>query len=240
MNNNKYLCMLLTTFLLIIFMDIYYLNYNSPYNKEKCISAFPNNNDDSCLVQKEEIIEQPEAIVKTNYLENQVGYIRIEGTDIDGNIMQYTDNDFYLNHDNNGNYYVYGSIYMDYRNSFDDQKILIFGHNTNGNSISPLHDLENYDRFSFYQEHPYIMIELNGQTHKWHVFSVLVVSNKSNKHMKLEFTDEEWQQHLNWLKSNSLYNTNVNVNLSNQIVTIQTCYYGEAESFILVSAKKEK
>lgn len=81
---------------------------------------------------------------------------------------------------------------------------------------------------------------VNGQTNKWYIFSVLVVSNKSNKHMKLKFTDEEWRQHLNWLKNNSLYNTNINTNSSNQIVTIQTCYYGEPESFILVSAKKEK
>ena len=164
-------------FSLIMLINIDYFNKNTEVINEETI-----------IKEDIKIEENIPEVISNNYINNQVGYIKINDTNIDAKVMQYTDNDYYLTHDENGNYSIFGSIYMDYRNSFDDQKILIFGHNTNGNSISPLHDLENYESFSFYQEHPYIMIELNGQTHKWHVFSVLVVSNKSNKHMKLKFT----------------------------------------------------
>lgn len=240
MKSYKILWILLIAFICIIFVNAH--NIKEDYNIDElaCIAASRQYDEAECIVYKKDIVEEQKKNIIDNYLPNQIGYIKIDGTNIDGAIMQYSDNDFYLNHDNYNNYYVYGSIYMDYRNTFNDKKFLIFGHNTKGNSISPLHDLEKYEKFSFYQGHPYILIELNGQKNYWQVFSILVVSNKSNKHMKLKFTGEEWNNHLEWLKSSSLYDTGVNVNSNDQIVTIQTCYYGEDETFILVSAKKEK
>lgn len=240
MKSYKYLWILLIILISILLINTYYVKSNYDYNEPKCILSDMKNNEEGCIVYRNDTIEESDEAVINNYLQNQVGYIKIDGTNINGAIMQYSDNDYYLNHDNYGNYYVYGSIYMDYRNNVNDKKILIFGHNTKGNSISPLHELEKYESLSFYQKHPFITMELNGKKSEWHIFSVLVVSNKSNKHMKLNFTDEGWKNHLDWLKNNSLYDTNVNVNKDDQIVTIQTCYYGEDETFILVSAKKEK
>lgn len=238
MKDNKYLYILLIFFICLIIGNTFFIKSDST-NKDNNISSF-NNFDDNCIAYKPEIIEDVKEDVGVNYLENQVGYIKIEGTSVDGAIMQSSDNEFYLSHDNLGNYYVYGSIYMDYRNNMYDKKILLFGHNTKGNSNSPLHDLENYEKFSFYKNHPYIDIEIDGKKNKWLIFSVMIVSNKTNKHMKLNFSEKEWDSHLNWLINGSIYKTDVEVQSSDQIITIQTCYYGENDSFILVSAKKEK
>ena len=51
-----------------------------------------------------------------------MGWVRVQGTNIDYPVVQGEDNDFYLNHDFNKNYLASGSIFMDYRNDFENDK----------------------------------------------------------------------------------------------------------------------
>lgn len=57
-----------------------------------------------------------------------VGWIRIPGTDIDYPILQSIDNDYYLSRNYAGEYAVSGSIFLDYRNDFEDDFLVIYGH----------------------------------------------------------------------------------------------------------------
>lgn len=223
-------------FFILILIFIFFINIDY-FNKFKIIT----NEED--IIKKEENekiidIEEKNEIIPNNYINNQVGYININDTNIDALVMQYKDNDYYLTHDENGNYSIFGSIYMDYRNNIDDKKILIFGHNTKNVKISPFKDLEKYGNISFYQNHSIIDLELNGTKRQYKIFSVIVTSNKSNKHMKLGFKDNEWEEHLNWLVEASIYDTGIDVNTNDFIITLQTCYYQPDESFIIISAKR--
>lgn len=223
-------------FIILVFVFIFFINIDY-FNNFK----FLINEDD--IIKKEvneEVIntEENKEIITNNYINNQVGYIKINGTNIDARVMQYTDNDYFLTHDENGNYSIFGSIYMDYRNNIDDKKILLFGHNTKNVRVSPFKDLEKYGNELFYQDHSIIDLELNGINHQYKIFSVIVISNKSNKHMRLGFKNDEWSNHLNWLKEDSIYNTNIDVDISDKIITLQTCYYQPDESFIIISAKE--
>ena len=220
------LLFIILLFGLIIFIKIDFFNKFEINDFEDTIK-----NED---IPEEEVIDEN----KPNYINNQVGYIKIDDTNIDALLMQYTDNDYYLTHDENGNYSIFGSIYMDYRNNIDDKKILIFGHNTKNAKVSPFKDLEKYGNESFYQNHSIINLELNGTLHQYKIFSVIVTSNKSNKHMKLGFKDNEWEEHLNWLVNDSIYDTNTDVNTNDFIITLQTCYYEPDQSFIIISAKR--
>ena len=59
------------------------------------------------------------------------------------------------------------------------------------------------------------------------------------EHMKLSFTEEEYQAHLNYLKENSLYDTEISVSTDDDILLLQTCYYYPENSFIVVAFRKK-
>ena len=64
--------------------------------------------------------------------DNYVGWITIEGTNIDYPIVKYDDNNYYQNHDAFGAESKYGAIFMDCRNAdiYSDTYTLIYGHNS--------------------------------------------------------------------------------------------------------------
>ena len=169
--------------------------------------------------------------------EDIIGNITVSGTDIDEYIVQTTDNNYYLNHNLKKEYDIAGAVFMDYRNSVDDKKILIFGHNARKLDTVPFHDLEKYLDESFYRENKYVDLKFNEDT-KWLIFSVMIVKKGNNTHMKLEFDDNSWLEHLNYLKSNSIYDTGVDVSFDDRIVVIQTCNYHPENTYILICAKK--
>lgn len=135
---------------------------------------------------------------------------------------------------------IAGAVFLDYRNNFNDRKLLIFGHNARKLKTVPFHDLEKYKDESFYNDNKYINLNLNNEDSKWIVFSVMIVKKSDNTHMKLNFSDSGWLQHLTWLKDNSLYDTKVDVSANDRIVIIQTCNYNPDDTLILISAKKYK
>ena len=171
--------------------------------------------------------------------EDIIGNITVSGTDIDEYIVKTTDNNYYLNHNLKKEYDIAGAVFMDYRNSVDDKKILIFGHNARKLDTVPFHDLEKYLDESFYRENKYVDLKFNEDT-KWLIFSVMIVKKGNNTHMKLEFDDNSWLEHLNYLKSNSIYDTGVDVSFDDRIVVIQTCNYHPENTYILICAKKYK
>lgn len=72
----------------------------------------------------------PEAAADSPITEEMVGWITIDGTNIDYPIMQGRDNSRFLNTDPFGNYSMSGSIFLDSRSSpeLTDDFMLIYGH----------------------------------------------------------------------------------------------------------------
>ena len=211
----------------------FFLVFNESTNKEE-ISKKQSNKTNGVEKKQENNGVEKETYGNTDI----IGNIKIEGTDIDEYIVQTTDNDYYLKHNLKKEYDIAGSVFMDYRNSIDDKKILIFGHNARKLETVPFHDLEKYLDKDFYNNNKYIDLKLGDEDSKWIIFSVMIVKKGDNTHMKLEFNDDTWMQHLNYLKSNSIYNTGVDIASSDKIVVIQTCNYNPENTYILVCAKR--
>ncbi|MDD6878752.1 MAG: class B sortase [bacterium] len=167
-----------------------------------------------------------------------VGSIKISGTNINNKIVQTNNNIYYLNHNINKEEDYNGSIFLDYRNKKGDRKYLIYGHNSKTLKNALFHDLEKYVDASFYEKNQYIDLVLNNEKSVWQIFSVMIIDKNINKHMKITFNDEEWIEHISWMKNLSIYNTEVDVNVSDKILTLQTCYYKPNDSFLIINAKK--
>lgn len=169
-----------------------------------------------------------------------IGNIKISGTRIQQQIVQGVDNEFYLNHSVYKEPNIHGSVFMDYRNTLDDRKLLIYGHNSQSLDNALFHDLEKYLKKDFYKDNQYIYLTLNNEETKWQIFSIMIVEENDNNHMKITFNDYEWIKHIDWMTKKSIYDTNVGIETHDRIITLQTCYYKPRNSYLIVNAKKIK
>ena len=109
---------------------------------------------DSYSVEVEALLVTNEFKVKQEEIlngEKVVGSITIDGTHIDYPLMQGSDNDWYLKHDYKDDYSIAGSIFLDYRNSLDDNYLVIYGHRMSGGAM--FSDIGEYIDEGFYLAH---------------------------------------------------------------------------------------
>ncbi|MBS6955258.1 MAG: class B sortase [Enterocloster asparagiformis] len=87
-----------------------------------------------------------------------IGWITIDGTNINYPIVQGTDNDFYLNHDFNGQENIAGAIYLDFESqgNWDGRNNIIYGHNMKNGSM--FKDVVKYKDEAYFKEHQFFTI----------------------------------------------------------------------------------
>lgn len=163
-----------------------------------------------------------------------VGIIKIDDLNLSSLIVQGSDNEYYLNHLENKESSIYGSLMLDYRTNLDNSKVnIIYGHMSNS-SVTPFKELEKY------LEDNYKDIEIIGENnnYQYEVFSVFKVNKKEYRHLKVSFNDDnDYLEQLNWFKNMSIYHTDINLDYSDKILILQTCTR-KSDEFILVIARK--
>ena len=99
-----------------------------------------------------------------------VAWLYLPGTEIDDPVLQSTDNEYYLNRDESGNYAAWGCYFADYMNDLSSLKALntntvIYGHSykTESPDERKFTQLFHYCDIDFVREHPYIYLSLNGE-----------------------------------------------------------------------------
>lgn len=153
-----------------------------------------------------------------------VGWIIIDGTQVNYPIVQGNNNSYYLNHSYDKNYNSYGSIFMDYRsnNDFSDLNTFLYGHYTSNGSM--FGELKKYMKKSFYEQHPFFYILTPTENYKVEIFSAYIDDALSDSY-NLNFSNlNDYSMYLRNIKSKSQYITNVDVDYANdRIVTLYSC-----------------
>ena len=151
-------------------------------------------------------------------------WLSVNNTNISYPVTQAGDNDFYLNHDFNKNNNANGWIFVDYRNNMNelDQNTIIYGHNIRGNAM--FSTLRNVLNSSWYTnpDNMYITFNTLNGSHQAQIFSIYVVDN-TNDYLYINFSDEDFVNFVNMIKGRSIYNFNVDLGLSDKILTLSTC-----------------
>lgn len=163
-------------------------------------------------------------------------WLKVNNTNIDYPVVQGKDNDYYLNHDFNKDYLASGSIFMDYRNDFEnDKSIIIYGHHMRNKTM--FGELANFKDESFFKENNKIEIEYKGKTYTYEIFSVYI-ADSSEDFLEINFNnDSEYEDYLNSIINKSLFKTNTNVTSKDKIVTLYTCSYEFNGARTIVNAK---
>lgn len=183
-----------------------------------------------------------ENIAKIN--SDVVGWIKIGNTNIDYPVMQ--NGDYYLHRNIYKNYSSHGTPYLaEYCNIQYSDNLIIYGHHMNDNSMFA--QLDNYKKHSFYENHKYIKFYsyYNGKTiEKTYevaiAFKTVVYSEKGFKYYNYtNFSDvQELNDFIENCRKLEFYNTGIDINYGDKLITLSTCEYSQKNGRIVVVAKQ--
>ncbi len=154
-----------------------------------------------------------------------VGWLTIDGTNIDYPIVQHADNDYYLHHLFTGAWNSSGCLFTDCRNEsdFSDRHSIIYGHHMDNGTM--FQNLMYYKNQDFYNQHPMGKLVTPSGSYTIEFFAGYV-ANVDNDTWTIDFTsDEEFAQWLSKSKERSLFASSVTPSERDRVVTLSTCSY---------------
>ncbi len=161
---------------------------------------------------------------------DMIGWLRIDGTDIDLPVVQTPgDNEYYLRRGFDGLYSTGGTLFLDERCSVDignpTANWLIYGHNMADGSM--FGELTRYREEDFYKEHPTFTFDTIYETGTWQVVAALDTTLGDDALPYYTFFDadtpSEWQKRVDAILDLSLYDTGVTPEYGQQLLTLSTC-----------------
>jgi len=162
-----------------------------------------------------------------------VGWIYIEGTDINYPVVQGPDNDYYLKHLFDGTYNSSGCIFLDYRcaTDFSDRHNIIYGHHMNNKTM--FGGLMSYKDQTFYDEHSVALLVTPTAYYKIQFFSGYVSDNWGNA-WDLVLDDSSYAAWLHEIQAKSCFETEYAPAPEDRIITLSTCTYEfDSAKFVL-------
>ena len=161
---------------------------------------------------------------KTN--SDAVGWIQVNGTNINYPFVQTDNNDYYLTHSFNKKYNEAGWVFLDYRNNVKSfhKNTIIYAHSRLDKTM--FGSLKNLLKSNWYDDKNNHVIKLSTkrQNTLWQVFSVYHLPTTSD-YLKINFnSDKEFASFAKMLQDRSVYKFNTTVNGDDKILTLSTCY----------------
>ena len=151
--------------------------------------------------------------------EDIIGWIEIEGTDINYPILKDNDNLYYLKHNYLKKYNSNGSIFTLDINPFEDCETLLYGHNMKNGTMFSI--LGKYLDKDFLLSHQKIKIYTPNKNYEGVIFSAysIGIGTEKNNISKLSFDKK-----VEYYKKSSQIKVD-NVEITNKIVKLSTCSY---------------
>ena len=165
-----------------------------------------------------------------------VGWIKINGTNINYPFVQSKDNKYYLTHSFSKSYNNAGLVFLDYRNNnINNRNTIIYAHGrTDKTMFGTLRKVLNNGWINNTNNYV-IKISTEKENSLWQIFSIYHIPT-TNDYLQTEFKDErEYQRFLNILKNRSNHNFNTSITSNDTILTLSTCY-NDSEKMV-VNAK---
>lgn len=177
----------------------------------------------------EKTIEKTDNISKINYskINNNdiIGWIIMNQNKINYPILKSNDNNYYLTRDYNKKHSQSGSIFMDFRNNnFKDKNTVIYGHSMlDGTMFGSLREVFKKDYFNT-KDNNYIKIyDLNSKEITYQIFSYYI-TNIEDYYITTSFKNEtDYKIFLDEITKRSYQNFNIDIDVTNQILTLSTC-----------------
>ena len=176
-----------------------------------------------------------------------VGWITIDGTNIDYPVMQTgeDDPDYYLNHGFDKNWDSLGLPFLDYRCELKPNStvMLVYGHNIRSKIM--FHHLLDYEDEQFWHENQYIIFDTIYGEGIYQIFSVFRfdVGRADKKgfqfHRYVEFENEDdFNEQMAGVMGAALYDTGITPEYGDKFLVLATCEYSSWNGRLVVYARE--
>jgi len=160
-------------------------------------------------------------------------------TNISYPVVQYKDNEFFLNRNFNRGEDESGTLFFDYRNILlnDRENWVIYGHRRNDKSM--FGSLAKYAKPEYLAEHPVMYLLMPDRNYRVEIFSCRTV-HAEQQYFKLWFNDDaEYREYLDKAVKQSYWTPPVVPETDLPILTLATCstYNGDDEPRLLVHGR---
>ncbi len=175
-----------------------------------------------------------------------IGWITIDGTNIDYPVMQTSNNDYYLDHNFNQEYDKNGCIFMDCNCDVIDRStnLILYGHHMKSGKM--FGSLDNYRNESFYREHKEFTFDTiyeHGVYAVAYVFRSQIYTEDEITFKYYQFinanSELEFDSNMQAMAEMSLYTTGITPKWGDQLVTLSTCDQATSSEarFVVVGVK---
>ena len=186
---------------------------------------------------------------ETLYNKNRklIGWLKIEGCDIDYPVMQTSNNEYYLDHNYNQEYDKNGSLFLDKDcdAAFPNDNMIIYGHHMKSGKM--FGNLNYYSKESFWEDNKEFTFDTIYETGTYavmYVFRSKIYSEEEIVFKYYQFIDatseNEFNSNMEEMANMSLYDTGVTASYGDKLITLSTCDSSEADGRFVVVAKKIK
>ena len=169
-----------------------------------------------------------------------VAYIFVEGTNIEGVILQGENNQFYLERDVYKRFNVNGSIFLDYqnRNDFTDRNTIIYAHNMRNGIM--FHDLQFFMQPEYFANHRYITILTENHVLTYEIFAAFS-THIAFEYVRTRFVDDyDFEYFVHSLKERAVNRTETVVETHDRIILLSTCTGTHRDMRYVVAGKLVK
>lgn len=173
-----------------------------------------------------------------------VGWLSIPGTEISYPVMQTPDSvDYYLKRNFDKEYSARGCLYA--REVCDvvtpSDNITIYGHHMRDGSMFA--GLDAYTDQAFFEENPYIYFDTLTQLHTYKIVAVFkttatVGEGFAYHHFVNAANEGEFNEFIDTCKDLALYDTGVDAQYGDKLITLSTCEYSRTNGRLVVVAKR--
>ena len=173
-----------------------------------------------------------------------VAWLRIPGTNVDYPVVQTDNPDYYLNHTFSGKSSVVGTLFSlaDADYAAPGRNIAIYGHHLRSSGEKMFTSLMRYKNPDFYEDNKTVMLDSLYRHREYTIFAVMKMKVGDWEPSRTTFSgDAAFMAFVNRAKSESLYDTGVEVGADDHILTLITCdrsYAGKEGRLVILAVER--
>lgn len=229
--------------LLLVFAYKEIMNYRSALKvkqlQEQRLDSYMNGDS----IELTDILPEYRKMYKTN--SDLVGWIVIDGTDVNYPVVQSKVNqEYYLNHDFDGEEDDAGSIFADARNDVfkPDDNVIIYGHNMKNGSM--FGTLQYYLKKDYYNKHKTISFDTLYKRRTYEIIAVGLSKIKDESDNSFKYYDylnakdkSEFEDYAKNIKKLAAYDTKKQLKYGDKLITLSTCNSVEKDGRLFLVAR---
>jgi len=213
--------------MLIVFIILFIISTKKII--EWCVNNKKNKRIQEELSERIVISEEKELKIDFQALKQKnpdtVGWIKVEGTEIEHVVVKANDNNYYLTRNFEKEYNTSGWIFADYTNKIDgtDKNLVIYGHNVRDNSM--FGTLKNILEEEWYNNEQNYKIKFITEKENaiYEVFSIYKIEAE-DYYIQTEFeTEASFEEFVKTIKKRSIKDFNKEITAEDKILTLSTC-----------------